>query len=111
MKIGLIPAPSALAEDIDLLDIFSIEETFSCEVFKQLISEAKTHCDHSLIWVRGIGLHPMKYQTIPTPPSSDTSIRLTIHEIQNATCQNFPHVDLNTAEFIYFGDIENEIDE
>ncbi len=109
MKIGLITAPSALAEDIDLFDIYNIEQTFTCENFTEQVTQAKETCEHSLIWIKGIGLYPLKYQTIPMQSSEDQSIQLTLTEVRSATCQNFPYIDLELVEFVCFGELENEL--
>lgn len=109
MKIGLIPSPSALAEGIDLLDFFSIEETFDCTEFKMLLAEATDNCQLNLIWVRGMGLYPLKYQTLPMQPSSNLEYKLSKEEVFDAIYQNFPHVDVDTTELEFYGDIENEL--
>ncbi|MEZ8733666.1 hypothetical protein [Vibrio sp. 10N.239.312.D08] len=91
------------------MDFFSIEETFDCTEFKKQLDDATSNCQLNLIWVRGMGLYPLKYQTLPMQPSSNLEIKLPKEYVFDAIYQNFPHVDVEKTELVFYGDIENEL--
>ncbi|MDA0152427.1 hypothetical protein OH460_08940 [Vibrio sp. Makdt] len=106
MKIGLIPAPLAISEGIDLLDVFSIEDTFDCPTFQGYVEQAKNTCEYSLVWVRGFGLFPLKYQTLPLTPNTNEHFSLSEEHIETALYEYLPQTNFNVIEYVNFGDIE-----